>query len=88
MIVLNGVMIRQVFPSIGSWMSYGLGSSNSNLPSYVVMHGTKPRGGDPIWSSGFLPSVFQATSLDPRAAKPIDNLEQLKERNGTSQRPL
>ena len=88
MLELNGGMIRQGFPSMGSWMSYGLGSSNSNLPSYVVMHGTKPRGGDPIWSSGFLPSVYQATSLDPRAAKPIDNLEQLKELNGTSQRSL
>lgn len=88
MLELNGGMIRQGFPSMGSWMSYGLGSSNSNLPSYVVMHGTKPRGGDPIWSSGFLPSVYQATSLDPRAAKPIDNLEQLKELQGANQRSL
>ena len=88
MLELNGGMIRQGFPSMGSWMSYGLGSSNSNLPSYVVMHGTKPRGGDPIWSSGFLPSVYQATSLDPRAAKPIDNLEQLKELEGVPQRSL
>ena len=88
MLELNGGMIRQGFPSMGSWMSYGLGSSNSNLPSYVVMHGTKPRGGDPIWSSGFLPSVYQATSLDPRAAKPIDNLEQLKELEGSQQRSL
>ena len=88
MLELNGGMIRQGFPSMGSWMSYGLGSSNSNLPSYVVMHGTKPRGGDPIWSSGFLPSVYQATSLDPRAAKPIDNLEQLKELEGGPQRSL
>ena len=88
MLELNGGMIRQGFPSMGSWMSYGLGSSNSNLPSYVVMHGTKPRGGDPIWSSGFLPSVYQATSLDPRAAKPIDNLEQLKDLTGGKQRSL
>ncbi len=88
MLELNGGMIRQGFPSMGSWMSYGLGSSNSNLPSYVVMHGTKPRGGDPIWSSGFLPSVYQATSLDPRAAKPIDNLEQLKDLAGGKQRSL
>ena len=88
MLELNGGMIRQGFPSMGSWMSYGLGSSNSNLPSYVVMHGTKPRGGDPIWSSGFLPSVYQATSLDPRAPKPINNVEQLKELQGANQRSL
>ena len=63
-------MIRQGFPSMGSWITYGLGSENRNLPAYVVMHGTKPRGGNPIWSSGFLPSVFQATSLNPVAANP------------------
>ncbi len=71
---LNSGMIRQGFPSIGSWLGYGLGSQNSNLPAYVVMHGKKPRGGDPVWSSGFLPSVYQATSLDPRGSEPIKNL--------------
>ena len=75
-------------PSMGSWLTYGLGSENSNLPSYVVMHGTKPRGGDPIWSSGFLPSVYQATALDPRGKKPIDNLERPKELTGEQQRSL
>jgi hypothetical protein len=52
------------------------------------MHGTKPRGADPIWSSGFLPSVYQATSLDPRGATPIDNLARSAELNGEQQRSL
>ncbi len=88
MLQFNSGMIRQGFPSMGSWLTYGLGSENSNLPAYVVMHGTKPRGGDPIWSSGFLPSVYQATALDPRGATPIDNLEQPAELKGAPQRSL
>ncbi|MEC9349725.1 MAG: DUF1501 domain-containing protein [Planctomycetota bacterium] len=88
MLELNGGMIRQGFPSMGSWLSYGLGSSNSNLPAFVVMHGTKPRGADPIWSSGFLPSVYQATSLDSRGARPIDNLELPGEISKVQQRSL
>lgn len=88
MLELNSGMIRQGFPSMGSWATYGLGSDNSNLPAFVVMHGTKPRGGDPVWSSGFLPSVYQATALDPRKPKPIDNLERLGELTATQQRSL
>ena len=88
MLELNSGMIRQGFPSMGSWLTYGLGSENSNLPAYVVMHGTKPRGADPIWSAGFLPSVYQATALDPRGAKPIENLQRPKELGEKQQRSL
>jgi len=88
MLEANSGMIRQGHPSMGSWLTYGLGSENDNLPSYVVMHGTKPRGGDPIWSSGFLPSVYQATALDPRKPKPIDNLARLDNFNDKQQRSL
>ncbi|MBT5705911.1 MAG: DUF1501 domain-containing protein, partial [Verrucomicrobia bacterium] len=49
-------------PSMGSWLSYGLGTLNSNLPSFVVLV-TKNKGGQPLvsrlWGSGFLPSKFQ-----------------------------
>ena len=88
MLEFNSGMIRQGFPSMGSWLTYGLGSENANLPAYVVMHGTKPRGGDPIWSSGFLPSVHQATAVDPRKPKPIDNLVPAKDIAGKPQRAM
>ncbi len=88
MLEMNSGMIRQGFPSMGSWITYGLGSENENLPAYVVMHGTKPRGADPIWSSGFLPSVYQATALDPRQAKPIANLDRPKDLSQPQQRAL
>lgn len=56
-------------PSIGSWMSYGLGSENADLPAYVVLisQGTGNRNDQPLfgrlWGSGFLPSVHQGVKL-------------------------
>ena len=52
---------RQGRPSMGSWVTYGLGSENENLPGFVVLisSGVQPSGGQNLWSSGFLPSVFQ-----------------------------
>jgi hypothetical protein len=48
-------------PSLGSWVTYGLGSENENLPGFVVLisNGVQPSGGQSCWGSGFLPSVFQ-----------------------------
>ncbi len=48
-------------PSMGSWVTYGLGSENQNLPGFIVLisSGTAPSGGTSLWSSGFLPSVYQ-----------------------------
>jgi hypothetical protein len=48
-------------PSMGSWVTYGLGSENENLPGFVVLisSGVQPNGGKASFGSGFLPSVFQ-----------------------------
>jgi hypothetical protein len=64
------------YPSLGSWVTYGLGSVSDNLPAYCVMlqpEGT-PEGGAPCWSSGFLPAVYQGTLLR-RGSSPILNLK-------------
>lgn len=49
------------YPSIGSWMTYGLGSENQNLPGFMVLlsGGRQPRVGKSLWGAGFLPSVYQ-----------------------------
>jgi hypothetical protein len=47
---------------------------NQDLPSFVVMHDTRPRGDDQIWSAGFLPKSYQALALDARRKESIDNL--------------
>ncbi len=48
-------------PSMGSWVTYGLGSENSNLPGFIVLTsgGNNPDAGKSVWGSGFLPSVYQ-----------------------------
>lgn len=76
MIQMNSGRVLQGWPSMGSWMSYGLGSANANLPGYVVM--LDPRGG-PIsgsanWSSGFMPAAYQGTVFRA-SGNPILNLD-------------
>lgn len=52
---------RQGRPSIGAWVTYGLGTENQNLPGFVVLTsgGNNPDAGKSVWGSGFLPSVYQ-----------------------------
>jgi uncharacterized protein (DUF1501 family) len=64
-IFLNTGFERAGRPSMGAWLSYGLGSENGNLPGFVVLLSGKfhPDGGAACWSSGFLPSVHQGVRL-------------------------
>ena len=73
---VNTGMIRTGFPSLGSWVTYGLGSENQDLPGFVVMYDYRggPIGGAPNWGSGFLPGAFQGTPVRSRGT-PILNLE-------------
>jgi hypothetical protein len=64
---------RIPLPSIGSWLSYGLGPLNPNLPSYFVFCGDDPYGGAQVWDSNFLPPVHQGVRLYP-GNNPIPNL--------------
>ncbi len=51
-------------PSVGSWVTYGLGSASADLPAYVVMvSGKVPGAGASLWSNGFLPSVYQGVEF-------------------------
>jgi hypothetical protein len=52
---------RLGYPSLGSWVTYGLGSQNKDLPGFVVLlsGGKTPDGGKSLWGSGFLPSIYQ-----------------------------
>ncbi len=60
-------------PALGSWVTYGLGSVNQNLPGYVVMTELAyPQGGARNWSNGFLPANFQGTRLRPEGSPILD----------------
>lgn len=60
-------------PSMGSWISYGLGAENTNLPSFIVIAPALPYAGAQLWSSDFLPGAHQGTRVVP-GADPVPNL--------------
>jgi len=62
-------------PSMGAWVTYGIGSESENLPGFVVLHSGPrgPRGGTPLWGSGFLPTTHQGVPF-LNGADPILNL--------------
>jgi hypothetical protein len=61
-------------PSLGSWLLYGLGSENQNLPGFIVISPSQPAQGAPLWSSSFLPAAYQGT-LVADLSNPIANLK-------------
>ena len=68
MLMMNAGNLLSGHPSLGSWVNYGLGSVNENLPGYVVMLDKTggPISGAKNWSSGYMPASFQGTVLFPR----------------------
>ena len=74
-------------PSLGSWVSYGLGTENQNLPSFVVLKDSDAQvvNGVRNWGSGFMPAVYQGTLLDD-GPDPIANLNNPKGISSARQR--
>lgn len=72
---LSSGVIRMGYPSLGSWVTYGLGSESRNLPGFVVIYDPRggPFGGPSNWSSGFMPAALQGTVFRS-AADPIFDL--------------
>ncbi|MCI0408101.1 MAG: DUF1501 domain-containing protein, partial [Acidobacteria bacterium] len=81
-LLMNCGDARLIRPSLGSWVTYGLGSENQNLPGFVAMcPGGHPDGGPQNWRAGFLPGAYQGTYIDTRHT----DIERLIE-NTTNQR--
>lgn len=77
MFMMNSGYIRPGFPSMGSWVTYGLGCETDNLPSFVVLPDMRglPPGGVLNWGAGFLPAMHQGTVIETAVDKdPIANL--------------
>jgi hypothetical protein len=72
---MNTGYLRQGYPSLGSWISYGLGTLNQNLPAFVVMLDSRggPISGPPNWNQGFMPAAYQGTQFRVQG-DPILNL--------------
>ncbi len=73
---MNTGFIQAGHPSMGSWLTYGLGSENQNLPGFVVFADWRggPIGGAPNWSNGFMPAAYQGTPFRS-AGDPIVDLK-------------
>ncbi len=86
---LNTGVSRMGYPCVGSWVTYGMGSENNNLPSFVVMTDPKgrglPKGQAQNWGAGFLPGSFQGTALN-NSGQPINDLSRLANLSDRQQR--
>jgi hypothetical protein len=86
LLLMNCGEARMIRPSMGSWVTYGLGSENQNLPGFVVMC----PGGYPIqesqnWQAGFLPGAYQGTYIDTQHTKLNELIEHIKSSSATPQ---
>jgi hypothetical protein len=78
-------------PSMGSWLTYGLGTENQNLPGFIVLCPGLPVLGPPLWSSGFLPAVYQGTYIPNNETAPekmIQHIRNLKRTEAEQRRQL
>ena len=70
LLMMNSGNMQPIRPCLGSWLTFGLGTENQNLPGYVVLCPGKPVVGPQLWSNSFLPGIYQGThirnnSIDP-----------------------
>jgi hypothetical protein len=70
LLMMNSGQIQPTRPSLGSWLCYGLGSENQDLPGFVVLCPGKPVVGPQLWSNSFLPGIFQGTHINNHAIDP------------------
>ena len=66
LMMMHAGNLQPIRPSMGSWLTYGLGTENENLPGFVALCPGRPVVGPQLWSSGFLPGEHQGTSVDTR----------------------
>jgi uncharacterized protein (DUF1501 family) len=78
LLIMNSGNQQPIRPSMGSWVSYGLGTENQNLPAFVVLAPRRPVVGPQLWSSSFLPGAHQGMAVntsDWRVDRLVANLE-------------
>ena len=68
--MMNSGNQQPIRPSLGSWLTYGLGTENQNLPGFVVLCPGKPVVGPALWSNSFLPGIYQGTHVNNAEVDP------------------
>ena len=78
-VFMNTGNTRQARPSLGSWVLYGLGTENQNMPGYVSLRpGGPPPGGSANWQSSFLPGVYQGVSINTKITAVDQMIENIR----------
>ncbi len=76
---MNTGSLRQSRPSVGSWMLYGLGTENQNMPGFISLRpGNAPPGGASNWQASFLPGIFQGTSINTKSPSVDQMVENIR----------
>src|SRR5262245_38247049 len=70
LLLMNTGNMQPIRPSMGSWLTYALGSDNQNLPGYIVLCPGRPVVGPQLWSNSFLPGIYQGTHINNRTIDP------------------
>jgi hypothetical protein len=85
---MNSGFTLNGFPSMGSWLSYGLGTENENLPAFVVLPDPRglPAGGSINWTSGFLPANHQGVAFRTQSSEPVSDLQTPKSISASARR--
>ena len=70
LLMMNSGVQQPIRPCLGSWLTYGLGTENQNLPGFVVLCPGKPVVGPALWGNSFLPGIFQGTHINNSKVDP------------------
>ena len=81
LLMMNSGETQPTRPSLGSWLTYGLGSENQNLPGFVVLCPGQPVVGPQLWSNSFLPGVYQGTHINNSNTDPKQLIQDINNRN-------
>jgi hypothetical protein len=81
LLMMNSGNMQPIRPSLGSWLTFGLGTENQNLPGYVVLCPGKPVVGPQLWSSSFLPGIYQGTHINNATIDPDRIIRDIRSRH-------
>ena len=85
LLMMNSGAQQPIRPCLGSWVTYGLGTENQNLPGFVVLCPGKPVVGPALWGNSFLPGVFQGTHINNSKIDPKNVIGHINNKNLTSE---
>jgi hypothetical protein len=80
LLMMNSGNMQPIRPSLGSWLTYALGSDNQNLPGFLVLCPGKPVVGPQLWSNSFLPGIFQGTHINNKSVDPQAVIRDIRNR--------